>query len=637
MTPVDARPKTFRKLGTRLAVSLVAIVLAILAVAPAQASPTHVYYRQSSSAQRNSGGGQSASGNQSSSRAQDTLGQQGTSPGHPIPHRDGVPANPPGGPKLPATGAWFGANAWMWGRMGATDQYGALTNLEDAVGRTLAVVRTYYQWNDVFPSDFDYFVRDRGQTPILSWQSSADGVATVSWADIASGKYDSTIDARAAGLKAYASPLIFSFQHEPEGQADPADFVAAFRHIHDRFVADGVTNVSYVVILLGSTYRAGDADQWYPGNAYVDLVGADGYNFYSCPGHSNAWMTFSGLFTALYNYGVAKGKPTLIAEFASMEDPAVPGAKAQWITDAAATLKTWPQMKAVAWYDKGSALPCAWQTDTSASSLAAFKTMGEDPYFNPVPPLVDVTGGPEEVAPSTTATFTFDSNVPNSTFTCARDAVAATPCISGVTYNSLGQGPHTLKIVVTDPVSHQSTSNLYPWSVDSVKPVITISWGPTDFSNDVDPRFHIASSEPVPPGTFTCKLDAGATVACGVWHDYFGLANGSHTFTAMAYDEAGNASVPVVRTWTVDTVAPTATIKTGPANPTTSKTATFTFTSSQVDSTFKCQLDGVGSFTTCVTPKTYNGLKVGTHTFKVESIDPAKNVGTTVSWIWTVT
>src|SRR5439155_5867654 len=95
-------------------------------------------------------------------------------------------------------------------------------------------------------------------------------------------------------------------------------------------------------------------------------------------------------------------------------------------------------------------------------------------------------------------------------------------------------------------------------------------------------------------GTFTCQLDSGAAQACAAWLTYDNLANGAHTFVAIAYDLAGNASTPYVDNWTVDTVPPVATITSGPPALTNSKTATFTFTSNEQGSTFKCSKDGAG-------------------------------------------
>src|SRR5450432_305345 len=62
---------------------------------------------------------------------------------------------------------------------------------------------------------------------------------------------------------------------------------------------------------------------------------------------------------------------------------------------------------------------------------------------------------------------------------------------------------------------------------------------------------------------------------------------------------------------TVDTV-----IDSGPANPTSSTTASFTFHSTGSGPTYSCTIDG-GTAAKCTSPKAYTGLAAGSHTFSV--------------------
>ncbi len=62
-----------------------------------------------------------------------------------------------------------------------------------------------------------------------------------------------------------------------------------------------------------------------------------------------------------------------------------PGRKAQWFRDAAATLKGWPEFKGVAYFHVHLNQGCPRWFDSSDSSLAAFREMALDPYFNPPP------------------------------------------------------------------------------------------------------------------------------------------------------------------------------------------------------------------------------------------------------------
>ncbi len=85
-----------------------------------------------------------------------------------------------------------------------------------------------------------------------------------------------------------------------------------------------------------------------------------------------------------------------------------------------------------------------------------------------------------------------------------------------------------------------------------------------------------------------------------------------------------------------DTTAPQTTIGSGPSGTTTSTSASFQFTSSESDSSFECRLDS-GSWTSCSSPKAYNGVDVGAHTFAVKATDEAGNTDASAATRgWTV-
>jgi subtilisin family serine protease len=79
---------------------------------------------------------------------------------------------------------------------------------------------------------------------------------------------------------------------------------------------------------------------------------------------------------------------------------------------------------------------------------------------------------------------------------------------------------------------------------------------------------------------------------------------------------------------TPDDSKPNTTITAGPRNPTTARSATFRFNSSQAGSKFECKHMS-GPWTFCTSPKTYGGLAFGVHTFRVRAIDPSGNIDAT--------
>ena len=539
----------------------------------------------------------------------------------------------PKGPALPATGAFFGANM-PFNRMGTTTRDASRVAWETAVARPAAVERLYHTWDDVFPTDYEYEIRDLGQTPILSWGVSTFNYAILPYTDITAGKEDATIDARAADIKTYGAPIYLIFDHEPEGSygGTAAEFVDAWRHIHDRFAADGVTNVSWVLTLLASHYGS-NPDEWYPGDTYVDLLAADGYNWYGCPDRNDPWTSFESVFTDFHDYGVATGKPMMIAEWGTSEDVQDPHRKPAWIADAATTLKGWPEIKVVSYYDNGWPNTCEWWVDSSTASLSAFRAVATDPYFNPPPPIIMITSAPASTSTSASPKFTFFANRA-ATFSCVVDVRAPVSCTSPYSPTGLADGSHTLAITATDAPTLLSSTTHYVWTIDTTAPVLTVAYGPPAYSHDAAESLELISSDPAKPSIFTCSLDTAFMTPCGTWIDYVDLADGVHVFKAQAFDAAGNGSATVVVTWTVDTVAPTVTINTGPPPLSNSSSPTFTFSSNEPLATFSCSKD-LAAYITCTTPKTYTSVSNGAHTLDVRANDPAGNISTSAHWSWT--
>jgi hypothetical protein len=85
-----------------------------------------------------------------------------------------------------------------------------------------------------------------------------------------------------------------------------------------------------------------------------------------------------------------------------------------------------------------------------------------------------------------------------------------------------------------------------------------------------------------------------------------------------------------------DTTAPNTAVVSGPGSTTQSTSASFGFTSTEQGSTFQCRLDSA-AWSSCTTPKSYSGISVGTHTFRVRATDSAGNVDATpATYGWTV-
>jgi beta-mannanase len=144
-------------------------------------------------------------------------------------------------------------------------------------------------------------------------------------------------------------------------------FVAAWRHVHALFVAAGASNVVWMwnpmIDFAGSTPLAG----LYPGDAYVDVVGLDGYNWGTSQTWSH-WQSPSQIFSAtVATVRKLTTRPIVLCEVASSE---VGGNKATWITGFFSYLKKTPAITGFVWFEFDKETD--WRVESSAASLAAF-------------------------------------------------------------------------------------------------------------------------------------------------------------------------------------------------------------------------------------------------------------------------
>jgi hypothetical protein len=288
----------------------------------------------------------------------------------------------------------FGSSA---GQRGNESPREAVERLEGEIGRQLAIVRVFKRWDAAFPTDYDRWLRDSGHAIFLSVAAQRVDGSHVPWSAIANAGPGSDLHDRivswAERVRDFGSQIYFSFDPEPETgnlgvMGSPSDFAAAWRRVVSIFRDQGVSNARHTVTFTAYTYgRPGSAGvaSWYPGDEYVDALGADGYNFFGCsPGLNENWRDFAQVFDPVREFGLAHpSKPIVIGEWGSVEDPNTPGRKADWIAGARSTLQSagWEQFEAVLYWH--SQTPgCEIWVDTSQSSIAAFAAMGADPYFS---------------------------------------------------------------------------------------------------------------------------------------------------------------------------------------------------------------------------------------------------------------
>ena len=216
--------------------------------------------------------------------------------------------------------------------------------------------------------------------------------------------------------------------------------------------------------------------------------------------------------------------------------------------------------------------------------------------------------------------------------------------------SNLMEGPVTFSVTSKDEAGNISTAATRTFIYDRTAPSVSIASGPTGVVNSNQATFNYSGTDTRTGAvlSYATKLDSGALSAYSnnTSVTYSGLTNGSHTFTVQARDNAGNVGMAVVRTFTVDTVAPTATITSGPTGSYISNSATFTWTGtdtrtgSVLTSSYRFDTGatlGTWSAYGPATSQTYNDLTNGTsYTFNVRVKDDAGNVSSSQTRNFTV-
>ena len=250
---------------------------------------------------------------------------------------------------------------------------------------------------------------------------------------------------------------------------------------------------------------------------------------------------------------------------------------------------------------------------------------GPDGGVGSAAPDTTIDQAPDMFSRSGQATFRFSSNDPGATFECRIDREAAQPCRSPYV-RTLSDGSHSFSVRAVNTAGNgDDTPAERVWTIDTVAPDTTLTDGPPAADNSVMAQFSFRSSEQ--DVAFDCSLDNAGYLPCTSGASFGPVGDGPHSFAVRARDRAGNVDPsPAVYAWTVDTRTPDTQILSGPAGAVASTTATFTFISPDAGggATFQCALDGA-AFAACTSPRTYNSLGEGMHSFSVRVRDAVGN------------
>jgi hypothetical protein len=271
----------------------------------------------------------------------------------------------------------------------------AVQGFQTKVGRTIRSTRDFLLWDSPFPTSYENGLKAQGTTIEVSVATQRINKTVVLWADIANAQPGSALYTQmvswADRIRDFGAPTYVTMMHEPEASTNipkgtATDYIAAWQKWVTIFRAEGATNVKFLWIMTANAFRVGTADRryaakWYPGDSWVDGIGADAYNF-ACDA---PWLTFQTLVSGEKTFIASHpNEEVWIPEFGSWEDPTNPARRAQWISDAAALLKTpgYERFHGINYFDvNGNRCDTRVSQVNSPQSLAALKAMGADPYY----------------------------------------------------------------------------------------------------------------------------------------------------------------------------------------------------------------------------------------------------------------
>jgi hypothetical protein len=299
-------------------------------------------------------------------------------------------------------GAWVGSQ--LTGTEGPWDM-GAVTKFESMAGKAASAINFSSPFADCSKSPCSFYkfpeaemesIRAHGSMPFFSWASQATPASLdqpdFQLADVIAGTYDSYIREFAEGARDWGHPFFLRFNWEMNGSwfawsegvngNQPGEYVTAWRHVHDIFTQVGATNATWVWCPnVDPESKLQDLASLYPGDAYVDWTGLDGYNWGANPARPDKWRSFDSLFKATYDRivgTIAPAKPLIISEVGSSE---YGGSKAEWIADALKSARTnYPQLRGLLWFEKFDD-GMDWPIETSTSATAAFAEGIQNPSY----------------------------------------------------------------------------------------------------------------------------------------------------------------------------------------------------------------------------------------------------------------
>jgi mannan endo-1,4-beta-mannosidase len=285
--------------------------------------------------------------------------------------------------------------------------------VDTQLGKAPSAVEWFTGWDTDFDPSRVQSAWTRGALPVMTWVSkpeqpdSTANPADYSLTKILNGSWDDYLYKFAGDIVRTNLPVVIRFDHEMNGNwypwaagqtawnNSPAKYTQVWQYVWNIFQKVGANND---VIWLWSPGRidnvrpttAGNSDiaADYPGDAYVDWVGATVY-LRTSKIATDYSTSFGKTVSKIRSF---TSKPLFFAEVGAIQTDAgvdVTATKSQWIANTIAGFLADPSVVGFVWFNNiattqanGGPITNDWRFDSSADALAAFKSAISDARFS---------------------------------------------------------------------------------------------------------------------------------------------------------------------------------------------------------------------------------------------------------------
>ncbi len=244
---------------------------------------------------------------------------------------------------IPGGAVQMGFNVDLWGQ----DRTDYWNDLESVPGNGRLIAHEFKSFTRPISTDLYAWHLNEGRDLLLTWNGTDAG-------SILNGSYDEWIREHAQELSSLPGTVMLRFWHEPDVShkqawidGDPQQFIDSWMYVRRIFVEEGaVDNIEWVWCPTAWNWAEQGA-RYYPGDANVDWICADGYSGWDLNAPLDPIQEAYTDFQAWADQH--SNKPILIAEFGAGERS--PGERAEWVAGIPSWVNASPNIRAVVYFD----------------------------------------------------------------------------------------------------------------------------------------------------------------------------------------------------------------------------------------------------------------------------------------------